>query len=67
MSNATMKEKIALQARQLNNLQAELNYIIQELYKSNPTHELFVKSPEMAEQVKKAVELEATLQKTEQK
>jgi hypothetical protein len=62
-----MKEKITLQARQLNNLQAELNYIIQELYKSNPTHELFVKSPEMAEQVKKAVELEATLQKTEQK
>ena len=58
MSNATMREKIILQASQLNTLQAELNYLIQELYKVNPTHELFIKSPEMAQQVKEAVDLE---------
>jgi hypothetical protein len=58
MSNATMREKIVLQAAQLNALQAELNYLIQELYKVNPTHELFLKSPEMAQQVKEAVDLE---------
>jgi hypothetical protein len=62
MSIATMKEKIIYQAAQLNALQAELNYLIKELYKLNPSHELFEKSPEMAKSVKDAIEIEKRIE-----
>jgi hypothetical protein len=62
MSNATMKEKIIYQAMQLNALQTELNYLIKELYKLNPTHELFEKSPEMTKSVKEAIEIEKKIE-----
>jgi hypothetical protein len=62
MSNATMKEKIIYQAAQLNALQAELNYLIKEIYKLNPSHELFEKSPEMTKSVKEAIEIEKKIE-----
>jgi hypothetical protein len=60
MSNATMKEKIILQASQLNNLQLRMNYLVQELFKANPTHDLFEKNPEMTKKVKESIDLESS-------
>ncbi len=63
MSNATLKEKIIIQAQTIFNLNLDISYLIQELYKLKPDHEFFTKNPETVEEVKRVMEAQKKAEK----
>jgi hypothetical protein len=65
MGNATLKEKVVIQAKEIINLGLEINYLIQELYKVKPDHELFLKNPKMVEKIKQTLEAQTKIKKEE--
>ncbi len=58
MSIITMKNKCIQQARQIGVLQVQTNYLIRELYKLKPDHEVFTKNPQLAATLKGVIENE---------
>lgn len=58
MSTITLKDKCIIQAQQINFLQLQSNYLIRELYKLKPDHEVFVKNPQLATTLKGVIDAE---------
>jgi hypothetical protein len=58
MSEITIKEKVVQQATQLVIMGQQVNFLLRELYKSKPDHEIFIKNINLAVTVKAAVDTE---------
>lgn len=58
MSEVTMKDKVVQQASRIATMSQQINFLLRALYKSNPSHEVFLKNTNLAMTVKAAVETE---------
>jgi len=58
MGNINIKDKLIQQAQMIRVLQVQGNFLIRELYKLKPDHEVFIKNPELAKTLKGVIENE---------
>jgi hypothetical protein len=59
MSEITLKDKVVLQASRLAVMDLQINFLLRELYKTKPDHEVFSANKNLAATVQAAVDSEA--------